>query len=45
MSIVPPAYGQAVVDRDLVALRRELARDGDAGRTGAHDRDPLGARA
>ncbi len=35
------AVGQAVEDRDLVALDRELARDGETGRPGADDRDPL----
>ena len=35
---------QAVEDRDLVALGRELARDGEPGRTGPDDRDPLVAR-
>ena len=40
----PAAVRQAVEDGDLVALRRELAGDGDAGRTGADDRDPLVAR-
>ena len=42
MSIVPPPYGQAVEDGDLVALGRELARDREAGRPGADDRDALG---
>jgi hypothetical protein len=37
------AVGQAVVDVDAVALHRELARDGDAGRSCAHDRDLLRA--
>ena len=38
------AVRQAVEDRDLVALRRQLARDGEPGRPGADDRDPLLAR-
>ena len=38
------AVGQAVEDRALVALHRELARDRDPGRPGADDRDPFGAR-
>ena len=38
------AVRQAVEDRDLVALRRELAGDGEPGRPGADDRDPLVAR-
>ena len=37
------AVGQAVVDVDAVALHRELARDGDPGRSGADDRDLLRA--
>ena len=44
MSIVPPRVRQAVEDGDLVALRRQLARDGDAGRAGADDGDPLVSR-
>ena len=38
------AVGQAVEDGDLVALHRQLAGDGQAGRPGADDRDPLVAR-
>ena len=38
------AVGQAVEDGDLVALHRQLARDGEAGRAGPDDRDPLVAR-
>ena len=38
------AERQAVEDGALVALDRELARDGEAGRAGAHHRDALGAR-
>ena len=38
------AVRQAVEDRDLVALRRELAGDGETGRPGADDRHPLVAR-
>ena len=38
------AVRQAVEDGDLVALGRQLAGDGDAGRPGADDRDPLRAR-
>ena len=40
----PAAVRQAVVDGDLVALHRQLARDRDAGRTGADDGDALLAR-
>ena len=36
--------GQAVVDRDRDALEGQLASDGQPGRAGSHDRDPLGAR-
>ena len=38
------AVRQAVEDRDLVALHRELAGDRQAGRPGADHRDPLVAR-
>ena len=44
MSIVPPPYGQRVVDVDAVALHRQLARDRDARGPGADDGDLLGAR-
>ena len=44
MSIVPPRVRQAVEDRALEALHRELAGDGHSGRAGADDRDALGAR-
>ena len=37
----PAAVGQAVEDGDLVAARRELARDGEAGRAGADHGDAL----
>ena len=37
------AVREAVEDRDLVALGRELARDRESGRSGADDRDALGA--
>ena len=40
----PAGVRQAVEDGDLVALGRELAGDGESGRTGADDRDPLLAR-
>ena len=45
MSIVPPPYGRLSKTVHLVALGRELARDGEPGRPGADDRDPLGSRA
>ena len=35
------AVREAVEDRDLVALRRQLARDREPGRPGADDRDPF----
>ena len=38
------AEREAVVDRDLVAVGGQLAGDGDAGRSGADDRDALLAR-
>ena len=40
----PAAVREAVEDRDLVALGRELARDRDPGRPRTDDRDPLLAR-
>ena len=40
----PACERQAVEDRDLVALGRQLASDGQAGRPGTDDRDPLLAR-
>ncbi len=40
----PAGVGQAVEDGDLVALGRELAGDGETGRAGTDDRDPLVAR-
>ena len=40
----PAAERQAVVDVDAVALHRQLARDRDPRRPGAHDRDLLGLR-